>query len=126
MYHTTREGVKTLIAQMDDAHLKNTIDLAIASIEKCVGVMNNDVKISSNLDFIGSGVTTANLKREAEARLKLQMQKLPYYIFEATIRGISYTEKLQKIYGRSAKLADEFSNMLAIGHDDDEDLDYDD
>lgn len=125
MYHTTREGQKMLIASMTDAHLKNTIDLGIKNITECQKIIESDVAIRSNLDYITSGITTENLKKEAEAKLKMYISLLPGYIFEACIRGISYTDKLQAIYGRKEMIDLKVSNALPDYSDSDDEYDYD-
>lgn len=109
---------------MTDAHLKNTIDLGIKNITECQKIIESDVAIRSNLDYIASGVTTENLKKEAEAKLKMYIAYLPAYIFEACIRGISYTDKLQAIYGRKEMIDLKVSNALPDYSDSDDEYDY--
>ena len=80
----------------------------------------------SNLDFISSGITPHNLKKQAEAKLKTYVEKLPFYLMEAMIRGFDYSGKIQELYGRKEAISN-IGNSLSLPNiiDGDED-DYSD
>lgn len=104
MIHKTKDGKMILISQMEDSHLKNTIDLFIKQIKECQSIMDDEVKHKSNLDYITSGLDMRNSKDRAESTLKKILHTIPYYVYEATIRGINYTEQLQDMYSRTGSL----------------------
>ena len=124
MYHKTKNWQTMLIAQMDNDHLVNTINLIIKQIKDWQEILESWFS-KSNLDAILSWYTSPKLKEKAEDVIKRNLKNLPYYIFEATIRWISYTNELQWLFARESWLGKDNLYLWNNYDDNDDDYDYD-
>lgn len=88
---------------MTDDELKAHIDLHLRSLKAGINILNAKVDETKKVDLIGSGITVKNFKKQAEERIQKNLESLPYYIYEATIRGFNYIEQLQSIHERKSK-----------------------
>lgn len=114
--HKTFEGDEMYIAEMDDSHLKNTIDLHILNFKKAAKALNKkDTNTINGILYKNVGMTA----EKAKWHINDISEKLPAYIMEAVIRGIDYSKQLQEIFGRSAQLYEE--GVLLLDFSDDED-----
>ncbi|MGB1278465.1 MAG: hypothetical protein ACPG5V_00780 [Vibrio cyclitrophicus] len=87
------------VAMMSDTHLKNTVDLWIGRMM--------EAKKALDVNYIMTGISTNEMIEKAKKQLAFANEKLPFYIYECTIRGISNTpdhyipDALQSIFNRS-------------------------
>ena len=77
-YHKTKKGDSMSISQMSDTHLTNTIKLYCRNLLK------------ARLD--------ADLNKTVEL-----VNALPFYVIEATLRGINIKNSLIEAFGRSSQ-----------------------
>lgn len=117
--HKTPEGGSILIAEMTDDLLKDTIEKNLKGLKAAINIINAKVEETKKVDLIGTGLTVKAFRRHAEDNVKKILDELPFYIYEATIRGFNYTEQLQDIHERKTK-SDYFAGMsyayLASGY----------
>lgn len=102
-FHTTIEGRKILISELSDDHLKNTIEMFFRHLKAASNIINAKAEDTRRIDLVGSGLTVKNFKKQAEQKISEVLEQLPFYIYESSIRGIHYTEKLQEVHDRKAK-----------------------
>lgn len=102
-FHTSANGSRSLISQLSDDHLKNTISLIFTRLRTAKTIVKN-ATTTENIDLIGSGISISDMKEEAERKIEQILETLPFYIYEATIRGFKYTEELQEIHDRKEQL----------------------
>lgn len=97
--HTTIDGKTMLIAQMKDSHLENTIELYLKKIEGAKDILEAKVSVSK---FRGSlyGFDDNTLAMKAKKQIRALTGKLLPYLAEAMLRGINFTEDLQRVFER--------------------------
>lgn len=120
MEHKTKNWEILLIAEMEDEHLKNTIDLIIKNIENYFNMLKNKEELDiNNIIYWRRNFTKAELKNF----IKNSSERLVFYIFEAQIRWYDYSEKLQKVFWRNGKIE---QNYISLPQNKENDyLDYD-
>lgn len=100
MYHKTAEGRKLLIAQMTDIHLTNTINLMCKNYNEYKKLLGMTVTLEMKLMGI------KNDQDATEGRMSQILLTLPFYIYEATLRGLDFTEILQSTIERKESIPD--------------------
>lgn len=121
--HTDREGNKKLISQMSDTHLKNIIEMYLTQMETAKASLIASI---TSLKFKSAlyGISDDQIEKKSGKLLRHHNKKLVPYLAEAMIRGISFTERLQKIHDRQGAemlFAVEDGSRLLDFDDDDED-----
>jgi hypothetical protein len=108
--HRTTEGREMLIAEMDDSHLLNTINLFCRRIGEAVRVINleEDVKPDKIIAHLQPRYSAANLLAKAQQELTNLDEKIAPYIVEAALRGLTVSHLLQKAYQRDAQIGQSF------------------
>ena len=108
--HKTAEGHEILIAEMEDSHLLNTINLFCRRIGEAVRVINleEDVKPDKVIAHLQPRYSAANLLAKARKELTDLDEKIAPYIVEAALRGLSVSALLQKAYQRDAQIGQSF------------------
>jgi hypothetical protein len=103
--HRCNDGRKMFVSQMEDDHLKKTIELHFRKLENLKKAVTAKVNITP---FKASlyGVDTAALHEMAQGKIKHQANALYPYLAEAMLRGFDYKEQLQTIFERTGKEAD--------------------
>jgi hypothetical protein len=102
-WHTTRDGKKMLIAQMDDSHLCNQINLLCQNfLEARQGIEN--AKSMDTVTMILSGYTDNGVIERLKETIEHYHNILQPYVFEAALRGIDVSTILQIAYGRTKGL----------------------
>lgn len=102
-FHTTTDGKKLLISELSDDHLKNIIETLFRHLTAASNIVNAKAEDTRRIDLIGSGLTVKNFKKQSEQKIQEILDQLPFYIYESSIRGVHYTEKLQALHDRKAK-----------------------
>ena len=118
MYHITKDWTRMLISQMENNHLENTIKLLIKNIKNAYEVLNNWSPFKW-VEAISMNIDSDNIKYRAKEYIKNNMEKLPYYIFEAQIRWMDFSELLQDLVWRKNKM-DITEITGALWYEDDE------
>ena len=95
MIHTTKDGIVMLIADMDDEHLSNTIGLFCRKIKAA----RLHIQKPKKTDFLSSLFVDED-DIDHEAIIKKSTERLLWYIFEASIRGMIFSGMLQQAFGR--------------------------
>ena len=90
-----------LVAEMDDQHLSNTINLIIKTIDDLFTHLTEESTMTSRSKIL---YKTRMSKEEIEDRIKESTNALKEYIFEASLRGIHFTEPLQKVFDRKGAI----------------------
>jgi len=110
--HQTRDGITIYISQMDDEHLKNTINLKLRKIAALKGI---SVKVELN-EFQKAlyDLSEQEFSEKQANRLRKEVGGIYAYLAEAMLRGISYTEQLQKIFERTG--AEGGGNMSLLNY----------
>lgn len=105
-YHTTREGNKMLIAQMEDNHLLSTIELHCREIRNKLEMIDryHTLKESEKIMY-GYDQDNKEVKELVKQEVHVRTDMLSAYVFEASLRKIDVSNILQDTYGRTDKLA---------------------
>ena len=98
--HTTKDGKHMFISQMDDEHLKNTINLMFANIRNAKSLLSAKVSLSN---FQGAlyGMSKEKISKKTAKLIKGHTRKLAHYLAEAMLRGMNYTKELQELFERT-------------------------
>ena len=98
--HVTKDGKQMFISQMDDDHLKNTINLMFANIRNAKSLLSAKVSLSN---FQGAlyGMSKEKISKKTAKLIKNQTRKLAHYLAEAMLRGMNYTKELQELFERT-------------------------
>lgn len=96
-----------LVANMTNEHLENTIKLFIKRIKQAIHIINwTPEKLRP--EYLVANVSTRDIQKQARDVLRISLENLPKYIFEATVRGISFSKELQDALDRTEKIEDIF------------------
>lgn len=98
--HVTKEGDKILISQMDDNHLKNTINFICREIEKCKSISVTSSEVSKFQKKI-IGIDDEDLEDRMMDRAKNYSEALVYYLAEIALRGIDMSQLVQQVFERN-------------------------
>lgn len=104
--HRTTEGREMLIAEMDDSHLLNTINLFCRRLAQAIQIMNREENLVTDkvIAHLQPRYSAANLMAKARQELTKADQKIAAYIVEATLRGLNISPLIQKAYQRNTKI----------------------
>ena len=61
---------------------------------------------SNTIEAIASGYDDEYIQETAKMKIRNGMEQLPYYIFEASLRGMKITESLQQLLWRTGPMTD--------------------
>ena len=120
MKHKTKDGDSMFISEMSEQHLNHTISMHLRNIEENYQLLTWDKKVTINSLLYERDIDFDEVKR----RVKQIDTILPFYIMEASIRWIDFSEQLQKVYWRTDKLVT--NNLLLDSWDEDEEDEYED
>jgi hypothetical protein len=89
--HRTTEGREMLIAEMDDSHLLNTINLFCRRIGEAIQIMNREENLVTDkvIAHLQPRYSAANLMAKARQELTEIDQKIAPYVVEAALRGLT-------------------------------------
>ena len=111
--HTADNGTTTLIAQMADAHLLNTISCFANRLHQSRLILENQHCPGNTLiRVLQPSFSSEAVKEKAQDAIRYYHQKLQPYIVEAALRGLDVKESLQKAYDRSAQLPTSVETLL--------------
>ena len=111
--HTTKDGTTTLIAQMTDAHLLNTIKAFASRLYQSRLILENQHCPGNTLiKVLQPNFSSEAMKEKAQDAIRYYHQSLQCYVFEAALRGLNIAELLQKAYDRSARISTSVENLL--------------
>ncbi len=125
-FHTTKDGTKMAICQMEDGHLLNTINMFLRNMAEAKEYLAN----STTTDLITEIIFQQDRKAmEVRSRhfLERAMSFLPRYVFEACVRGLldaQLVERIQIAVGRKSMVASLKMLSAFDSIDDDDDFDY--
>lgn len=108
--HTTREGKQMFISQMEDEHIKNTINLYIKKLEMLKG-LTVKVDLPKFKKALYNIADDEDIQAEAMDKLKDVAKALYPYLAEAMLRGIDFKTELQKVFEREGKE----DNNISVG-----------
>lgn len=97
--HKTNAGEQMFISQMDNEHLQNTINCYFIKIEQAKSLLNTSVSVDKLKSALYE-IDNKQIAKQASRLIKRITEKLYPYLAEAMLRGISYTERMQKVYER--------------------------
>lgn len=97
--HYTRGGETMFISQMEDEHLRNTIEIFLREIEKCIGLLDFKVGLSRFKSALYK-VDSEEIADRAEERLQKVVNKSYPYLSEALLRGMDFKDRLQEVFQR--------------------------
>jgi len=101
VYHTTKDGSKLFISEMENSHLENTIRLMLAKVDEAKRMLYNK---SSENKFKSALYSIPEVKdRDLKEFILKYTTMLAPYIMEAMLRGINFTPELQLAYERVGK-----------------------
>lgn len=100
--HTTKEGVSTFISQMEDDHLKNTINVFIRKITQLKTALEAKVSVSPFKAALYE-VDVQCVSETAKKQISVQANKLYPYISEAMLRGFDFSKELRVVFERDGK-----------------------
>lgn len=109
MKHTTKDGKTMLIAEMDNNHLSNTINLICSRISDIAQILDSGTPLKSmtksqavmlNIDEVYKEIDEEHL----EDILHSATEHLQPYVFEASLRDMNVTPILQRTFKRSEAL----------------------
>ena len=116
--HTADNGTTTLIAQMTDAHLLNTIKAFASRLHQSRLILENRHCPGNTLiRLLQPSFSSEAVKEKAQDAIRYYHQKLQPYVVEAALRGLDVTESLQKAYDRSAQLPTSVETLLPAALD---------
>lgn len=104
LVHTTKSGRKLFISQMDDDHLKNTINLKLDELQTITTALTVTAEVTP-LQQALYGMSPNQVSKSAREQLAPALSHLYPYIAEAVLRNKvvewTLTERLQKIMART-------------------------
>ena len=109
--HTTKDGSKMLICQMDDSHLKNTINYMIREINKQKANLSASVEITP-LKSALYGIKKEDVSGRAHRAIPKMVELMFPYLAEAMLRGMDFSKDLQEMLERSGQETCATSLML--------------
>ena len=111
--HTVNDGTTTLIAQMADNHLINTVRTFANRLTQSRLILENQHCPGNTLiKVLQPDFSSEAVKEKAQDVIRYYHHKLQPYIVEAALRGLDVTESLQKAYDRSAQLPTSVETLL--------------
>ena len=121
-FHVTKDGRKMLIAEMDDNHLENTIKYVLRQIAMAKALLDGNIK-QSKFDNAIYGKYKQFDEEDLSDLLRNRTQIIQFYLGEAMLRGMSFTNELQEVFERNEKLvvASPFETRLMLENFDDVD-----
>ena len=97
--HTTRDNKTTLICQMADGHLVNTIKLHCKRMADARAFVSTPAVFDPITQAL-TGVTDEAVRKKAITVIQESHKHLYPYVMEASLRGLPVTSFLQEAYGR--------------------------
>lgn len=111
--HAARDGTTTLIAQMPDDHLTNTIRSFASRLHQSRLIIENQHCPGNTLiRVLQPEFSSEALKEKASESIRYYHQKLQPYVVEAALRGLDVSEPLQKAYDRSTQIPTSVETLL--------------
>lgn len=114
--HTQENGVSMLIAEMDDDHLTNTIQMLCTKIQ-----LLGEIISTKNVEFenpivqaLMPKLDTANIQKQAKEKLQSFDQIIKPYVHEAALRGLDVSKMLQDAYQRKTALPSRTKAILKL------------
>lgn len=93
--HKSKNGQVKLIAEMDDSHLKNTINFHIDKLQMAKSVLRNDQQDDEFFSSLyGSSFMNINDAKNITQNFE---EKISGYIYEATLRQLNINTEMGKI-----------------------------
>lgn len=105
--HTSNQGITVLVAEMEDDHLMNTINVFCSKIKAARIRLDSNIEISNSSKHLYD--TDKIDERAIGKSFKTLTEKVSKYVFEASVRGLDVSKKLQDAYGRKGSLAEKIS-----------------
>lgn len=126
-FHTTADGKKMLIGQMQDQHLLNTIRLYLRKIDEALTLIKNPVLSDPMVAIFHKVVSPEKVKETAEQTIKFSIETLQPYLMEAYIRDDlvnTIKDEMQATFSRSSAMPeiDVFSKLNPPLPDSDDDI----
>jgi hypothetical protein len=115
--HTTADGQKMLIAEMDNTHLLNFITSLCHRIDTCRKVIENpmaELKGNTVLMAINSEYSLEECTERAKDLIQETHKTLLPYCLEATLRGLEITSLLQDCYGREQAIPSRINTAIDL------------
>lgn len=104
-FHTTANGDKMLIAQMDDDHLKNTIGVYCTRIKSQIQMIDRLATLKESEKILyGFQQSDVNMTNKAAEEINSAASGMSAYIVEACIRDINVSKIVQDAYGRTSSI----------------------
>jgi hypothetical protein len=107
MTHQTSDGKIILIANLEDSHLKNIVNLHIIRIKQAKEILSQGATFKIQEALLNH--SSSNLEAKMLKQIKVAAAALPAYIMECAIRGIDYSKELQNAFDRT-KINNSLSN----------------
>lgn len=115
--HMTAAGDQMYIAEMDNDHLKNTINSIFRNLDIAKKALNQDSSSSvSSVLYKSRTMTKDKAKFLIESMVD---QQLPHYLMEASLRGMEFSKELKEFFDRDSQLAIN-GTLILCPHLDDE------
>ncbi len=120
--HTTKEKEKMFVSQMEDAHLRATINLYLNRIRTLKDALSMKVTVSPFKSAL-YGIDMNDLSEQAKEKISDSANLLYPYLAEAMLRGMDFKVELQEIFERTGAEAKFFidDGFRSLGYDNDDD-----
>ena len=98
--HKTRAGEQFFVSQMEDEHLRNTIELYLGQLKQLKGALEAKVTLNPFKSALYN-VDVGAISEKAKGLINGVANKLYPYLAEAMLRGIDYKTELQTTFERT-------------------------
>ena len=114
--HTTQDGTKMLIAEMETDHLFRTLDSYCRKLKVCREVLENPNGFSGDvmIQALQPGYSPEACRERAQDLIVDLHEKVQPYILEAVIRGMNINEIVQDAYGRKAGIPSQINMAMRL------------
>lgn len=104
------------ICSMEDSHLENTINFFLSKLENMYAIYRWGWDAWESIEDLALGIDREELKEEMKEKIRIIYERLPFYIMEAVVRWMEFSEKLQEAFWRK-QMTKKIANIRALTYE---------